>query len=156
MIKKLLLASAMAFGLALAPFGSATASDDDDDAPKFGAAGLLSKKNRGKIPDLMLSAGMPLLEGGKIELKSGTYYELEIEADGSQELALVGPEFFRAIWINEVVINDLEIRPMALDSFEFDAAGTIRFTFIAIKPGRYELKIPGSTGDSQRVEIAIQ
>ena len=91
MIKKLILASGIAFALAIAPFGPAAASDDDDDdQPKFGAAGLLSKKNRGKIPDLTLSAGMPLLESGKIELKSGTYYELEIGADGSQELALAG------------------------------------------------------------------
>jgi hypothetical protein len=89
-------------------------------------------------------------------LSSGVYYTMYIEADGSQELALVGPEFFRAIWINEVVVNDLEIRPMALDSFEFDDEGEIRFTFIAIKPGRYELKIPGSTGATQRVEISIQ
>ena len=156
MIKKLLLASVMACGLALAPFGPAIASDDDDDEPKLGAAGLLSKKNRGKIPDLTLSAGMPLLEGGKIELKSGTYYELEIEADGSQELALVGPEFFRAIWINEVVINDLEIRPFGIESLEFDDEGTMEIEFIAIKPGQYFLRIPGSSGESQRVDIIIQ
>lgn len=122
---------------------------------KLGFAGLLAKCNREKLPPITLAAGKPLADG-PMALKSGVYYTLFIEADGSQELALVGPEFFRAIWINEVVINDLEIRPMALDSFEFDAAGKIRFTFIAIKPGRYELKIPGSTGDSQRVEISIQ
>ena len=44
----------------------------------------------------------------------------------ARSLPLTGPEFFRAIWINEVVINDLEIRPMALDSFEFDDEGTMR------------------------------
>ena len=36
------------------------------------------------------------------------------------------------------------------------AHGDISNWRIAIKPGRYELKIPGSTGDSQRVEISIQ
>ena len=30
------------------------------------------------------------------------------------------------------------------------------FSFIAIKPGRYELHIPGARGDSQRVQISIQ
>lgn len=152
MIRKLLLAPAMALGFALAPFGPAVA--DDDDAPKFGAAGLLSKKNRGKIPELTLSAGMPLLESGKIELKSGTYYELEIEADGSQELALVGSGFFRAIWVDEIVIEGIEIRPLGVDSLEFDEAGKAEISFLAIKPGTYTLGVPGS--DLQKVTITIK
>ena len=122
---------------------------------KLGFAGLLAKCNRETLPPITLASGKPLADK-PLQLQSGAYYKIDFVSDGSAELAIAGPEFFRAIWVNEVVINDLEIRPMALDSFEFDAAGTIRFTFIAIKPGRYELKIPGSTGDSQRVEIAIQ
>ncbi len=152
MNKNLLLASVMACGIALAPFGPAIA--DDDDRPKFGAAGLLSKKNRGEIPELTLSAGMPLLEGGEIELKSGTYYELEIEADGSQELALVGSGFFRAIWVDEIVIEGIEIRPLGVDSLEFDEAGKAEISFLAIKPGTYTLGVPGS--DLQKVTIKIE
>ncbi|MEM1198180.1 MAG: hypothetical protein AAGI06_02615 [Pseudomonadota bacterium] len=152
MIKKLLFASVMVCGFALAPFGPAIA--DDDDQPKFGAAGLLSNKNRGEIPELTLSAGMPLLEGGKIELKSGTYYELEIEADGSQELALVGSGFFRAIWVDEIVIEGIEIRPLGVDSLEFDEAGKAEISFLAIKPGTYTLGVPGS--DLQKVTIKIK
>ena len=121
----------------------------------LGFSGLLARCNRAELPPITLAAGKPLAEG-PLTLSSGVYYEIEIVADGSQELALVGPEFFRAIWMNEIVINDLEIRPMAIDSFEFDDEGTIALSFIAIKPGRYELKIPGSTGESQRVEITIQ
>ena len=55
-----------------------------------------------------------------------------------------------------MVINDLEVRPLGIDSFEFDDEGTIEVKFIAIKPGRYELKVPGSKGESQRVDISIQ
>ena len=143
------LIAAAALGLFAGPLAAAPLCDE------FGFAGLLAKCNREELPKVTLAAGQPFSEG-PMALQSGAYYTMYIEADGSQELALVGPEFFRAIWINEVVVNDLEIRPMALDSFEFDAAGTIRFTFIAIKPGRYELKIPGSTGDTQKVEISIQ
>lgn len=146
-MKKLIAAAALA--VLGAPLAAAPICDN------LGFSGLLAKCNREVLPDVTLSAGKPLAEG-PMALKSGVYYTMYIKADGSQELALVGPEFFRAIWINEVVINDLEIRPMALDSFEFDDEGTIRFTFIAIKPGRYELKIPGSKGDSQRVQITIQ
>jgi len=125
------------------------------DAKQMGFSGLLAKCNKGDEIELTLSAGKPLAEG-PIALQSGAYYEMTITSDGSQELGLTGPAFFRAIWMDEIVINDLEVRPMAIDSFEFDAEGTIEFSFIAIKPGRYEMKIPGSTGESQRVEISIQ
>ena len=127
---------------------------DDDDNEGFGQAGVLSKKNRGEIPELVLSAGTPLLESGKIELKSGTYYELEITADGSQELQLAGAGFFRAIWIDEIVIEGIEVRPLGVDSLEFDEAGTAEISFLAIKPGTYSLGVPGS--ELQRVEIVIE
>jgi hypothetical protein len=122
---------------------------------EFGFAGLLASCNRAELPPVTVSSGKPLAEA-PWELQSGAYYEVELTSDGSQELALVGPEFFRAIWIDEVVINDLEVRPLALDSVEFDDEGTIRLTFVAIKPGRYQLRIPGSTGETQRVDISIQ
>ena len=136
---------AAAFSLLALP---ATAHD-------FGFAGVLSNTNKGEMPGILLSVGQPLTDG-PIALKSGMVYELEIEADGSGELALEGSGFFRAIWVNEVVVNGLEIRPFGLESVEFDEAGTMEIEFLAIKPGRYFLRIPGSSGDSQRVEISIQ
>jgi hypothetical protein len=135
--------------LLAAPAAAAPLCDD------LGFAGLLAACNKEELPPLTLAAGKPLSEA-PWQLQSGVYYEVEITSDGSQELALAGPEFFRAIWMDEVVINDLEVRPLALDSFEFDDEGTIEFSFIAIKPGSYELKIPGSTGETQRVQISIQ
>lgn len=124
-------------------------------AHDYGFAGILSHSNSAEMPGITLAVGTPLAEG-PITLQSGTMYELEIEADGSGELGLEGPGFFRAIWINEVVINGLEVRPFGLESVEFDQAGTMEIEFLAIKPGRYHLKIPGSKGESQRVDIAIQ
>lgn len=149
-MKKLIAMLAIA---ALTPFGAAHA--DDDDASKFGLAGILSSKNKEDLPPILLSAGEPLA-AAPLKLKSGVYYEIEIEADGSQELALVGPEFFRAIWIDEIVIEGLEIRPLGLDSVEFDEAGVMEIGFLAIKPGSYYLKVPQSTGDTQRLEITIE
>ena len=118
-------------------------------------AGLLERANRVALPGLKLMSGEPVATA-PMALKSGTYYILEIESDGSAELALEGAGFFRAIWVNEVVINDIEIRPLGLDSFEFDDEGKIELSFIAIKPGSYSLSVPGSTGASQRVEIVIE
>lgn len=124
-------------------------------AEGFGAAGLLSGKNKQNLPPIILSSGVPISDAPWV-LKSGTYYEFEIQGDGSQELALVGPEFFRAIWIDEIVVEGLEIRPLGLDSIEFDEAGEMEIGFIAIKPGRYYMKIPETTGETQRIEITIE
>jgi len=123
----------------------------------LGFAGLLASCNRGEPIELTLAAGKPLHDGdGPIELQSGAYYEINITADGSAELAIMGPAFFRSVWLNEIVINDIEVRPMAVDSLEFDAAGTARISFVAIRPGTSELMIPGSTGDAQRVQFSIR
>jgi len=124
-------------------------------AHDFGAAGVLSGSNKEDLPPVILSSGEPLADAPWV-LKSGTYYEFEIQGDGSQELALVGPEFFRAIWIDEIVVEGLEIRPLGLDSIEFDEAGEMEIGFLAIKPGRYTLKIPGTTGETQRLDITIE
>jgi hypothetical protein len=134
------------------PIAAAAAPLCDD----FGFAGLLAKCNRGETIKLALASGQPLHEAGAVELQSGAYYVLEVTADGSAELAIQGPEFFRAVWFNEIVINQIEVRPMAIDSLEFDAGGTAAISFIAIKPGSYEIKIPGTTGDSQKVAISIR
>lgn len=120
----------------------------------LGFAGLLAKCNRGETIELTLASGQPL--GDDVTLESGAYYTLEITADGSAELAVEGASFFRSIWMNEIVINSIEIRPMAIDSIEFDKAGVVELSFIAIRPGRHELRIPGSTGDAQSVTISIQ
>jgi hypothetical protein len=144
------LLTAVAVALAT-PAAAAPLCDD------LGFAGLLASCNRGDPIPLTLSSGKPLYDGeGPVELQSGAYYELEIEADGTAELAVTGPSFFRSIWINEIVINQIEIRPMAVDSLEFDAAGTATISFVAIRPGSHDLYIPGSTGETQRVTFQIR
>ncbi len=122
----------------------------------LGFAGLLASCNRGEPIELTLAAGQPLSEQSTHTLQSGAYYKLMITADGSAELAISGPSFFRAIWMNEIVINQIEIRPMAVESLEFDAAGTAEISFVAIKPGSHVLRIPGSTGETQMVTFNIQ
>ena len=117
-------------------------------------AGILAAGNKQKLPPITLAAGQPLA-AQPWALTSGTYYEVEIEADGSQELGLEGAAFFRAIWIDEIVIEGLEIRPLALDSVEFDEAGTMEIGFLAIRPGRYVLQVPGTIGPDQQLQITI-
>jgi hypothetical protein len=135
--------------LAAALCAALPAVADDDAAP----AGLLAGPNKHDLPEMILSVGEPL--GGPWALKSGAYYEVEITSDGSGEIGLQGGDFFRAIWIDEIVIEGLEIRPTGLHSVEFDQPGTMEIGFVAVKPGRYSLEIPGARGDDQRLEITI-
>lgn len=121
----------------------------------YGFSGLLSRENRTDLAPLTLASGQPVA-GGEYTIKSGGYYRIEINADGSQELALSGGDFFRAIWINEIVIGETEVRPMGIHSLEFDAEGSARLSFVAVLPGRYTLSVPGSSGDSLQAVFNIQ
>lgn len=77
------------------------------------------------------------------ELESGKYYKFDITSDGNEEIAVVAPELFRNSWINQIVVNDLEVKSYGLYSVEFDDAGTFNITFVPIRPGEYEIYVPG-------------
>jgi hypothetical protein len=76
-------------------------------------------------------------------LETGQYYRLAITADGNEEVAVVAPELWRNSWINQVVVNDLETTPQGLYSVEFDDAGTFTIGFVPIRPGEYDIYVPG-------------
>ena len=116
-------------------------------------SGLLTKAT--KLPPITLSSGQPFAEK-PYELESGKYYRLEIHCDGSDELAIGGAEFFRNVWINEVIINDIEVRPLGLDSIEFDAEGTAEITFIPIRPGTFVLRQPGTNSETQSATFNVK
>ena len=116
-------------------------------------SGLLTRAT--DLPPIELSAGKPLAQA-PYEIEAGKYYRLKIRSDGTQELAVAGPEFFRNVWINEIVINDIEVRPLGVDSIEFDSEGEATISFVPIRPGRFELRIPGTKADSQRAEFVVK
>lgn len=125
-------------------------------AAQDAGSGLFARGNREELPPIAISAEKPLA-AAPLDLKSGRYYEVEFEADGSAELAIEGPDFFRAIWIDEIVISDIEIRPMGgIDSIEFDDEGTVELSFIALKPGSYVLQLRGAKTDDRRLRITIE
>ncbi len=86
----------------------------------------------------------------------GKFYELPINADGTAEIALEGPSFFRNVWVNEVVINDIEVRPLGVESLEFDDEGTATISFVTIRPGTFTLRIPGTTADTQQAVFNVK
>ena len=121
----------------------------------YGPSGIMTRSNRADLAPLTLASGKPVA-AEEYSLQSGGYYRLQIVADGSAELALSGGDFFRAVWINEIVVNNIEIRPMGVHSIEFDEAGEALITFVAVVPGSYTLSVPGSSGESQRASFTIR
>ena len=126
--------------------GAEAAAEFEIEPPKgahdYGFAGLMARDNRTDLPPLTLSSGKPVAEGDLHAEVGHLLPDRHRRRTGPQELALSGGDFFRAIWINEIVIEDIEIRPMGVHSIEFDAAGTAQMSFIAIVPGTYTLSIP--------------
>ena len=141
-MRRAFFAAAMMAGLAVASSGTAHAQ-----------AGLLS--GRTDLEPITLASGKPLASA-PYELTAGKYYRIAIQADGSAELAVAGPEFFRNMWVNEVVINDIEVRPLGVDSIEFDDEGEATISFVPIQPGSFVLRVPGTSSDAQQAVFNVK
>lgn len=76
-------------------------------------------------------------------LASGVYYRWRIQSDGLEEYKVLAPSLFRESWIDQVVVEDREVKPMGLHAVEFDDAGEIDIWFIPIRPGIYEFYVEG-------------
>lgn len=111
--------------------------------------------SRTTLEPITIGAGKALAEK-PYNLEAGKYYKITLKSDGSREVPIVGPEFFRNIWVNEVVINDIEIRPLGLDGFEFDDEGELELTFVPIKPGTFSLGLPSAKSDRERAIFIVK
>jgi uncharacterized cupredoxin-like copper-binding protein len=80
----------------------------------------------------------------EFELETGKAYRLDVTSDGIEELGVMMPELFRNAWINQLVVDDLEVKVNgAVSSIEFDDEGTISISFVPLRPGNYAFYAPG-------------
>ncbi len=108
---------------------------------------LLAEGNLAAAPEVLV----PLVLNGaewsmapvEYTLETGKYYRIHITSDGQEEFAWFAPELFRNAWVNQVVVNDLEVKAADIYSLEFDAAGTFILTFVPIRPGQYDFYVDG-------------
>ena len=88
-------------------------------------------------PDLSMSVK-------EYQLTTGKYYRWSIESKGGEEFLLQAPELFRNSWIDQIVVNDIEIKPMGgIYGIEFDSPGTTEVWFIPLRPGNFEFYVAG-------------
>lgn len=79
----------------------------------------------------------------RYEIETGVYYRWRIRSDGLEEYKLVAPDFFRQIWVDQVVIEKKEVKPFGLHAVEFDDKGDIDIWFVPIRPGNYRFYVEG-------------
>ena len=107
------------------------------------AAGNLAAKGV-ELPELKIDTKTNTFSQNEYDLETGKFYFLNISADdGADNLAWMSPEFFRNVWMNQFVVNDLELKTQVPYSLEFDNAGTFRISFVPIRPGVYDFYSPG-------------
>lgn len=97
------------------------------------------------LEPLMLKGDLSMSQT-EYALETGKYYRIEISSDGQEEFAWMSPELFRNAWVNQIVVNDLEVKSYGVYSLEFDAEGTFEMTFVPIRPGRYDFWVDGYEG----------
>ncbi len=96
-----------------------------------------------RLPELFIAGDLSMSET-EYHLETGKYYRWRITSDGAEEFAVMAPELMRNSWVNQIVINDLEVKPMGgIYSVEFDDAGTIDIWFIPVRTGRFEFWVDG-------------
>lgn len=95
------------------------------------------------LPELKIDTENLVFSQTEYQLETGKYYRLVVTSDGGDEIAWFAPELWRNAWINQVVINDLEVKLFGLYSLEFDDAGSISVSFVPLRPGEYEFYSPG-------------
>ena len=111
-------------------------------APALAAGNLAAKATN--LDDLTIDMNKLKFSKEEYDLETGKYYHLNIVCDDSaDDTALVSPEFFRNVWVNQIAINDLEVKSYGTYSLECDTAGTFVLTFVPIRPGEYDYYIPG-------------
>ena len=54
------------------------------------------------------------------------------------------------------MINKVEIRPLGVDGIEFDDEGKATISFVPIRPGKFELRVPGTDSDTQRAVFNVK
>ena len=81
----------------------------------------------------------------EFRLETGKYYRWRIESTGGEEFLIQSPGLFRNSWVNQIVINDIEVKPVGggIYGIEFDDEGVADVWFVPIRPGEYEYYATG-------------
>lgn len=90
------------------------------------------------------------------EIETGVYYRWRIVSDGLEEYKIVAPDFFPEIWVDQVVVEDKEVKPYGLHAVEFDDEGEMDVWFVPIRPGTYDFYVVGLDTQGFRGQFVVK
>ena len=91
------------------------------------------------------------------QIETGKFYRWRIESDGRGEYKLLAPELMRNSWVEQVSIEDKEVKPLGgLYAVEFDDEGEIDVYFVPIRPGTYEFYVEGMRQDGMLGKFVVK
>jgi hypothetical protein len=107
-----------------------------------GAEGNLASKPT-KLAPLVMNKDLSM-SVKQYELTTGKYYRWQVESKGGEEFQLRAPDLFRNSWVDQIVTNGIEVKPMGgVYGIEFDDPGATEIWFVPIRPGDYEFYVAG-------------
>jgi hypothetical protein len=160
-LRLLALATVVAAAFATGP---ALAQDDDDDdqpaaaEPAAGDAAEKPTRASKTVPELILGTKDDQFAVNQKDFKliAGQGYRWKISAAGGLEYKFK-TDFFRDAWMNQIVIDDLEVHMNGAPAWlEFDADGTILVQFSTVRPGIYTWSVPDLEGRGMKGTITVK
>ena len=149
------IAFAALVGLAAAQ-GQVWAQDNDDDDDDAGAEQVTRASK--DLPELILGTKDDQFTANQkdFELIAGQGYRWKISAAGGLEYKF-HTDLFRNVWMNQIVINDLEVHMNGAPAWlEYDADGTIQVQFTTVRPGIYTWSVPDLADRGMKGTITIK
>jgi hypothetical protein len=132
--------------------------DDDDDAAPAAAATEQATRASKDVPELILGTKDDQFTANQkdFELIAGQGYRWKISAAGGLEYKF-HTDLFRNVWMNQIVINDLEVHMNGAPAWlEYDADGTIQVQFTTVRPGIYTWSVPDLADRGMKGTITIK
>ena len=126
-------------------------AQDADDEPKV----TRSSKD---VPELILGSAQDSFTVNQkdFELIAGQGYRWKITSAAGLEYKFA-TDLFRNVWMNQIVINDLEVHMNGAPAWlEFDAEGTMQVQFTTVRPGTYTWSVPDLADKGMKGTIIIK
>ena len=107
----------------------------------FSKGNIAAKPTR--LEPLVLNGKDLSISQSEYFLETGKYYKLSISSDGYEEFMFQSHDLFRNAWINQIIINEIEIHGSYPYGIEFDDEGIADIWFVPIRPGKFQFGIKG-------------
>jgi hypothetical protein len=79
----------------------------------------------------------------EFRIETGKYYKLVVGARGGDEFRFMAPDLWYNSWVNQIVINGIEIHAARTLEIEFDKDGDVEVFFVPIRTGRFRFWVRG-------------